>query len=186
MDNNLLISNEEWEKVKYLFNNSRCNEDLLNKYYLMVNIYLHKCINGYRWIDIEVHFPDFKFQAIHRLSRRWRAKKILEKAFELLGKGKVPDEFRKKSLKVYEYESDISDKEWEAIKIILKGNFSERYLLSKRDTINALLYSFRTPCPISKLPSHFPSYQLISRFYRELIEQDKWPIIWDLLRGKDV
>ena len=63
------------------------------------------------------------------------------------------------------YTSDMSDKQWEMIRPLLKQK-GYRSLEKRREQINAVLYLVKTGCQWRNLPKDFPNWKTVYSFYR--------------------
>jgi putative transposase len=80
------------------------------------------------------------------------------------------------------YPSDLTDKEWELIKVFLTlGNRSEH---NKRALVNAVFYIEKTGCQWRQLPHDYPPYSTVWSFYRRARESGLWEKIMDVLVKK--
>ena len=74
------------------------------------------------------------------------------------------------------YQSDLSDKRWQAIKLFLPdaipgGRPRETCL---REIINAIFYVNRTGCSWRDLPGDFPPWQTIYTYFRHWRDSSLW------------
>lgn len=78
----------------------------------------------------------------------------------------------KKEYKVTNYESDLTDRQWEEIeKFFPLGNKSKYH---KRSLADAVLYIVKTGCQWRMLPHDYPPYTTVWSFYRRARNAGTW------------
>lgn len=78
----------------------------------------------------------------------------------------------KKEYKGTNYESDLTDKQWEEIEgFFPSGNKSKYY---KRSMVEAVLYIVKTGCQWRMLPHDYPPYTAVWSFYRRAKNDGTW------------
>ena len=78
----------------------------------------------------------------------------------------------KKEYQATNYESDLTDKQWEAIKeFFLSGNKSKYH---KRSLVEAVLYIVKTGCQWRRLPHDDPPHDTVWSFYRRARANGIW------------
>lgn len=76
------------------------------------------------------------------------------------------------------YTSDMSDKQWEIIRSLLKEK-SYSDIEKRREQINAVLYLVKTECQWINLPKDFPYWKTVYSFYRRACRPNG---TWDMLQ----
>ena len=71
------------------------------------------------------------------------------------------------------YTSDMSDKQWEMIRPLLKQK-GHRSLEKRREQVNAVLYLVKTGCQWRNLPKDFPKWKTVYSFYRRACLNGTW------------
>lgn len=83
------------------------------------------------------------------------------------------------------YPTDLSDAEWEVLQPLVPaakpGGRPEKY--SKRDIVNAILYSLRSGCAWRLLPHDLPPWRIVYHYFRLWRDEGVWKRIHDRLRG---
>ena len=74
------------------------------------------------------------------------------------------------------YTSDMSDKQWEMIRPLLKQK-GYRSLEKRREQINAVLYLVKTGCQWRNLPKDFPNWKTVYSFYRRACLNETWDML---------
>ena len=74
----------------------------------------------------------------------------------------------KKEYQATNYESDLTDKQWEAIKEFFPSGNKSKY--HKRSFVEAVLYIVKTGCQWRMLPHDYPPHDTIWSFYRRARE----------------
>lgn len=70
------------------------------------------------------------------------------------------------------YPSDLTDKQWAAIKPLFSG--MRNYTWTKRELTDAVLYFVKTGCQWRHLPHDFPPYSTVHSFYRRARNSGLW------------
>jgi len=79
-----------------------------------------------------------------------------------------------------QYASDLTDREWEAIKPHFRGMRNRKW--DKRELVNAVLYLEKTGCQWRLLPHDLPPYSTVWSFYRRSKLSGLWErILQDLV-----
>lgn len=78
----------------------------------------------------------------------------------------------KKEYQATNYESDLTDKQWEAIKEFFPSGNKSKY--HKRSLVEAVLYIVKTGCQWRMLPHDYPSHDTVWSFYRRARENGVW------------
>ncbi len=79
------------------------------------------------------------------------------------------------------YPTDLTDKQWEAIKPYFAG--MRKYKWDKRALVNAVRYLEKTGCQWRMLPNDFPPYPTVWSFFRRAKESGLWErILWSLVK----
>ena len=78
----------------------------------------------------------------------------------------------KKEYQVTNYESDLTDKQWEAIKEFFPSGNKSKY--HKRSLVEAVLYIVKTGCQWRMLPHDYPPHDTVWSFYRRARENGVW------------
>ena len=74
----------------------------------------------------------------------------------------------KKEYQATNYESDLTDKQWEAIKEFFPSGNKSKY--HKRSLVEAVLYIVKTGCQWRMLPHDYPPHDTVWSFYRRARE----------------
>lgn len=74
------------------------------------------------------------------------------------------------------YTSDMSDKQWEMIRPLLKQK-GYRNLEKRREQVNAVLYLVKTGCQWRNLPKDFPNWKTVYSFYRRACLNGTWDML---------
>jgi len=72
--------------------------------------------------------------------------------------------------KATKYTSDLSDREWEQLQVLLRLRQKKRgrpISLNLREVVNAMLYVLKTGCQWANLPERFPAHQSVYYHYRK-------------------
>ena len=78
----------------------------------------------------------------------------------------------KKEYKATNFESDLTDEQWEETEeIFSSGNKSEHH---KRSMVEAVLYIVKTGCQWRMLPHDYPPYTAVWSFYRRAKNDGTW------------
>ena len=85
----------------------------------------------------------------------------------------------KKEYQVTNYESDLTDKQWEAIKEFFPSGNKSKY--HKRSLVEAVLYIVKTGCQWRMLPHDYPPHDTVWSFYRRARENGVWDKMMKLL-----
>jgi putative transposase len=77
------------------------------------------------------------------------------------------------------YESDVSDREWELVEVLMPSasNFGRPLAWSWREIINAIFYVMRTGCPWRLLPDSFPPWQTVYRWFAAFRDSGRFETI---------
>ena len=78
----------------------------------------------------------------------------------------------KKEYQATNYESDLTDKQWEAIKEFFPSGNKSKY--HKRSLVEAVLYIVKTGCQWRMLPHDYPPHDTVWSFYRRARENGVW------------
>ena len=78
----------------------------------------------------------------------------------------------KKEYQATNYESDLTDKQWEAIKEFFPSGNKSKY--HKRSLVEAVLYIVKTGCQWRMLPHDDPPHDTVWSFYRRARENGVW------------
>ena len=78
----------------------------------------------------------------------------------------------KKEYQATNYESDLTDKQWEAIKEYFPSGNKSKY--HKRSLVEAVLYIVKTGCQWRMLPHDYPPHDTVWSFYRRARENGVW------------
>ena len=78
----------------------------------------------------------------------------------------------KEEYKATNYESDLTDKQWEAIKEFFPSGNKSKY--HKRSLVEAVLYIVKTGCQWRMLPHDYPPHDTVWSFYRRARENGVW------------
>ena len=78
------------------------------------------------------------------------------------------------------YTSDITERQWEIIKPILKKK-KYRNIEKRREQINAVLYLVKTGSQWRNLPKDFPKWKTVYSFYRRACKNGLWSMIQEEL-----
>ena len=78
-----------------------------------------------------------------------------------------------------EYETDLTDEQWEAIKPLFVN--MRKYKWEKRELVNAVFYLVRTGCQWRNLPHDFPPAFTVHSFYRRARLSGLWDRILEHL-----
>ena len=78
----------------------------------------------------------------------------------------------KKEYEATNYESDLTDKQWEAIKEFFPSGNKSKY--HKRSLVEAVLYIVKTGCQWRILPHDYPPHDTVWSFYRRARENGVW------------
>ena len=78
----------------------------------------------------------------------------------------------KKEYQATNYESDLTDKQWEAIKEFFPSGNKSKY--HKRSLVEAVLYIVKTGCQWRMLPHDYPPHDTVQSFYRRARENGVW------------
>lgn len=85
------------------------------------------------------------------------------------------------------YPDDLTDKEWEHIKPLIKGsdyrNAGRKPIHSRREMLNAIFYLLRTGCQWRHLPHDFPPWTAVQAQYFRWKRKGMFRAIHDHLRG---
>ena len=74
------------------------------------------------------------------------------------------------------YTSDMSEKQWEMIRRLLKQK-GYRSIEKRREQINAVLYLVKTECQWRNLPKNFPNWKTVYSFYRRACLSGTWDML---------
>ena len=85
----------------------------------------------------------------------------------------------KKEYQATNYESDLTDKQWEAIKEFFPSGNKSKY--HKRSLVEAVLYIVKTGCQWRMLPHDYPPHDTVWSFYRRARENGVWDKMMKLL-----
>ena len=85
----------------------------------------------------------------------------------------------KKEYQATNYESDLTDKQWEAIKEFFPSGNKSKY--HKRSSVEAVLYIVKTGCQWRMLPHDYPPHDTVWSFYRRARENGVWDKMMKLL-----
>ena len=91
-----------------------------------------------------------------------------------------------KEIPVKRYPSDVTDEEWEVLKVILDK--VDPYVTGRprqvdlREVLNAIFYLNKTGCPWRYLPKDFPPYVVVSYYYQKWVRTKTWEKINTALR----
>ena len=83
----------------------------------------------------------------------------------------------KKEYQATNYESDLTDKQWEAIKEFFPSENKSKY--HKRSLVEAVLYIVKTGCQWRMLPHDYPPHDTVWSFYRRARNNG----VWDKIMG---
>ena len=78
----------------------------------------------------------------------------------------------KKEYQATNYESDLTDKQWEAIKEFFPSGNKSKY--HKRSLVEAVLYIVKTGCQWRMLPHDYPPHDTVWSFYRRARNNGVW------------
>ena len=78
----------------------------------------------------------------------------------------------KKEYQATNYESDLTDEQWEAIKEYFPSGNKSKY--HKRSLVEAVLYIVKTGCQWRMLPHDDPPHDTVWSFYRRARENGVW------------
>ena len=78
----------------------------------------------------------------------------------------------KKEYQATNYESDLTDEQWEAIKEFFPSGNKSKY--HKRSLVEAVLYIVKTGCQWRMLPHDYPPHDTVWSFYRRARENGIW------------
>ena len=85
------------------------------------------------------------------------------------------------------YSSDLSDPEWEVIRLLLPphrlGRGRKREV-DEREILNAIFYQIHNGCIWRDLPKDLPAWQTVYKYFRRWQRQGVWQQIHDELRRK--
>lgn len=81
------------------------------------------------------------------------------------------------------YTSDMSEKQWEMIRRLLKQK-GYRSIKKRREQINAVLYLVKTGCQWRNLPKDFPNWKTVYSFYRRACLSGTWDMLQKNLSKK--
>ncbi len=84
-----------------------------------------------------------------------------------------------KRLKRRSYPSDVSDAQWQEIRLLFIGTRQCKW--EKRELLNAVFYVVKTGCQWRELPHDFPPYQTVYSFYRRTMKSGLWDKILQYL-----
>lgn len=79
------------------------------------------------------------------------------------------------------YQTDLSDREWEAIRAHFEydNGYGNRRIHSIRHMLNAIFYVVKTGCQWRMLPQPFPPWQSVYAYYRRLCLKGIWEKVLD-------
>ena len=84
------------------------------------------------------------------------------------------------------YPSDLTDKEWQILQEIIPTRrvmgFKRKY--SERELLNAIFYINKTGCQWRYLPSDYPPWQSVHRYFTKLTNEGVFEKINDFLRER--
>ena len=78
----------------------------------------------------------------------------------------------KKEYEATNYESDLTDEQWEAIKEFFPSGNKSKY--HKRSLVEAVLYIVKTGCQWRMLPHDYPPHDTVWSFYRRARNNGVW------------
>ena len=84
----------------------------------------------------------------------------------------IPSSWSEKEYPATNYESDLTDKQWEAIKEFFPSGNKSKY--HKRSLVEAVLYIVKTGCQWRMLPHDYPPHDTVWSFYRRARENGVW------------
>ena len=80
------------------------------------------------------------------------------------------------------YPSDLSDKEWELIKPLVKQTAGRPRIHDMRDVLNALFYVSRTGIQWRAMPKEYPNWSTCYSYFRRFTHSGLWDKILTSLR----
>ena len=84
------------------------------------------------------------------------------------------------------YPSDLTDKEWQILQKVIPTRriigFKRKY--SERELLNAIFYINKTGCQYRYLPSDYPPWQSVHRYFTKLTNEGTFEKINDFLRER--
>lgn len=83
-----------------------------------------------------------------------------------------------------DYQSDVSDEQWQILERLLPSSRLGRPPLDRRWVLNAILYVLWTGCPWRGLPSDFPNWRSVYTVFRRWRLDGTWERLHDALRGR--
>ena len=84
----------------------------------------------------------------------------------------------KKEYEATNYESDLTDEQWKAIKEFFPSGNKSKY--HKRSLVEAVLYIVKTGCQWRMLLHDYPQHDAVWSFYRRARDNG----VWDKIMGK--
>ncbi len=86
---------------------------------------------------------------------------------------------KQEKTKRQKYSSDISDSQWEEIRLLFIGMRQCKW--EKRELLNAVMYVVKTGCQWREMPHDFPPYKTVYSFYRRAQKKGLWDKILQYL-----
>jgi putative transposase len=82
------------------------------------------------------------------------------------------------------YPSDLNDKEWEILKVLIPPAKSggRKRTTNMREVLNAIFYLLKTGCQWRMLPHDFPKWQTVYYYFNTWRKSGLWQSINDTLR----
>lgn len=77
-----------------------------------------------------------------------------------------------KEYRATNYESDLTERQWEEIKEFFPSGNKSKY--NKRSLVEAVLYILKTGCQWRMLPHDYPPYTTVWSFYRRARDNGTW------------
>lgn len=89
-------------------------------------------------------------------------------------------------MKHHIYDTDLTEEQWELLAPLIPPPKSggRRREADVREVINAILYVVRTGTQWRLLPSDFPRWQTVYRYYRHWMKDGTWKHVHDVLYRK--
>ena len=84
------------------------------------------------------------------------------------------------------YATDLTDWQWEQIKVFFVGENRGKHLQEheKRNLVNAVLYLVKAGCQWRMLPNDFPKWQTVASFFYRARRDGLWEKITDVMVRK--